>query len=65
MDGNDHVNDKENKAPSEQRRRKICNVRGPCNVQVSIGRRILASREKIGIGRNFPCTTKGKKMSGR
>ena len=63
MDGNDHVNDKENKAPSQQRRRKIYDIRGPCNGQVSIGRRILASREEI--GRNFPCTAKGKKMSGR
>ena len=61
MDGNYHVNDKENNSPSEQRRRKICDVRGPCNGQVSIERRILASREEVANGRNFPAIEKGKK----
>ena len=65
IDGNYHVNDKENNSPSEQRRRKICDVHGPCNGQVSIGRRILVSRHEVRIGRNFPFTAKGKKISGR
>ena len=65
MDGKYHENDKENESPSEQRRRKICDARGPCNGQLSIGRRILASRKEVGIGGNFPSTAKGKKISGR
>ena len=65
MDGYYHVNNKENNSPSEQRRRKICDVCNPCNGQVSIGRRILASRQKVGIGRNFSSTAKGKQSSGQ
>ena len=62
MDGRNHVNDKENKSPSEQRGRTISDVRGPCNGQVSIVRRILASRQEVGIGRNFPCIAKRKEI---
>ena len=65
MDGYYHVHDKENKSPSEQRRRKFCDVRGPCNGQLSIGRRVLASRQEVGIGRNLQPTGKGKTFSGR
>ena len=65
MDGNYHVNDKENKSPSEQRRKKICDARGTCNGQLSIGRRILASQKEVEIGGNFPSTAKGKKISGQ
>ena len=54
MDGGNHVHDKENKSPSKQRGRIGSDVCGPCNGQVSIGRRILASRQEVGIGRNFP-----------
>ena len=54
MDGNNHVNDKENNSPFQQKEKKICDVRGPCNGKVSIGRRILASRQEVWIGRNFP-----------
>ena len=32
---------------------------------MSIGRRILENRQEVGIGKNFPSTTKGKKISGR
>ena len=62
MDGNNHINDKENNSPCQQRGRTIWNVRGPCNGQVSIGRRILASRQEVGIRRNFPCTTQRKQI---
>ena len=62
MDGGNHVNNKENKAPSEQRGRTISVVRGPCNGQVSIGRRILASKQEVGIGRNFPCIAQRKEI---
>ena len=56
MDGNNHVNDKENNSPCQQRGRTSSDVSGPCNGQVSIGRRMLASRQEVGIGRNFPTT---------
>ena len=64
MDGNYYVNEKKNNSPSEKRGRTISNVRGPCNGQVSIGRRVLATREEVGIGRNFPSTTKRKQING-
>ena len=56
MDGNNHVNDKENNSPYQQRGKTICDVRGPCNGQMTIGRQILASRQEVRIGRNFPST---------
>ena len=65
MDGNYYVNEKENNSPSEQRGRTISDVRGPCNGQLSIGRRVLASRKDVGIGRNSPSTKKRKQINGR
>ena len=65
IDGNNHINDKENNSPCQQRRRTICDVHGPCNGQVSIGRQILASRQEVGIGRNFPCIAQRKQIVGR
>ena len=57
MNGNNHVNDKENNSPCQQRGKTISDVCGPCNGQVSIGRQISTSRQEVGIGRNFPSTT--------
>ena len=65
MDGNYHVNEKENNSPSERRGRTISDVRGPLNGQLSIGRRVLATRKDVGIGRNSPSTTKRKQINGR
>ena len=62
MDGNHHVNDKENNSRCQQRGRTICDVTCLCNGQVSIGRRILASRQEVGIRRNFPCTSQRKQI---
>ena len=65
MDGYYHGYDKENNSPSEQKISKFCHVRGPYNGQLSIGRRILASRQEVGIGRNLHAIGKGKKLSAR
>ena len=65
MDGNYDVNEKENNSPSERRGRTISDVRGPCNGQLSIGRRVLATRKDVGIGRNSPSTTKQKQINRR
>ena len=64
MDGYYHVHNKENNSPSKQRRRKFCDVCGPCNGQLSIGRRVLASRQEVGMGKNLQPTEKGKTFSG-
>ena len=64
MDGNYHVNEKENNSPSERRGRTISDVRGPLNGQLSIGQRVLATRKDVGIGRNSPSTTKRKQING-
>ena len=56
MDGKHHLNEKKNNFPIEQSRRKFCDVGGPCSGQVSIGKRILASRQELGVGRNFLTT---------
>ena len=64
MDGNNHVNNKENNSPCQQRGRTICDVYGPCNGQMSTGRQILVSRQEIGIGRNFPCIAQRKQIIG-
>ena len=65
MDGNYDVNEKENSSPSERRGRTISDVRSPCNGQLSIGRRVLATRKDIGIGRNSPSTTTRKQINGQ
>ena len=62
MDGGNHINDKENKSPSKQRGWTGSDVCGPCNGQVSIGRQILASKQEVGIGRNFPCIAPRKEF---
>ena len=65
MDGHYDGHDKENNSPSKQKRSKFCDVRGPCNGQLSIGRRVLASRQEVRIGRNLHATGKGQKLSAR
>ena len=65
MDGNYDVNEKENSSPSERRGRTISDVCGPCNGQLSIGRRVLATRKDFGIGSNSPSTTTRKQINGR
>ena len=65
MDGNYHVSDKENNPCCQWKGRTICGVTCLCIGQLSIGRRILASRQQVGIGRNFPCTAQRKKIVGQ
>ena len=65
MDGNYHVSDKENNPCCQWRGRTICDVTYPCNGQLSIGRRILASRQEVEIGRNFLCTAQRKQIVGQ
>ena len=65
MDGNYHVSNKENNPCCQRRGRTICDVTCPCNGQLSIGRRILASRQEVGNWRNFPCRAHRKQIVGQ